>query len=440
MNEAAINHYGYTLDEFLNMTIKDIRPPEDLERLMNDLDKVNNLPDTRKGNWRHMKKNGELIIVQTTAHFIEYNHRKTRLVVAQDVTEQLETERQKEFDRNNLSALINNTKDLMWSVNKDLKLITFNDAFNKTIEAMTGKPMAKGDHILSLEFPEEQLDRYKTFYTKAFSGMAFTVIEQMDKPIPFWSEISFYPIRQGDSIIGMACFSRDITERKKAEGNLRAMEQELLNQKIQAQKKVTRAIIKAQERERSHIGRELHDSVNQMLVSIKMYLSIAGKKNQEVNELIKYPIELIDTATEEIRALTSRYVAPLKDIDLHELIQLLLDRLNTSSPINTTFTYNIANFVIDDDELKLNIYRIIQEQINNILKHADAKNISITIEADSNTINILVFDDGKGFDTEKKRKGIGISNMANRVESFNGEMKIESSAGKGCKIMIKVPY
>lgn len=439
VNEAAIIHYGYTLDEFLNMTIKDIRPPEDLERLMDDLDKVNDLPYTRKGNWRHMKKNGEIIIVQTTAHFIEYNHRKTRLVVAQDVTEQVETERQREFDRNNVAALINNTKDLMWSVDKELKLITFNDAFNKTIEEMIGKQMAKGDYVLDAGFSEEQISRYKTLYSRSFSGEAFTVIEQMDEPIQFWSEISFYPIRQGDAIIGTACFSRDITERRKNEEDLKIMEQELLNQKIQEQKKVTRAIIKAQEKERGHIGRELHDSVNQTLVGIKLYLSIAGKKNQELNELIKYPTELIDTAVEEIRILTSKYVAPLKDIDLRELIQSLLDRLSASTIINTVFTYNIANYVIDD-ELKLNIYRIIQEQINNIIKHAEAKNISIEIGADSNTFNIVVFDDGKGFDTKQKRKGIGISNMANRVESFNGDMKIESSPGKGCKIIIKVPY
>lgn len=92
------------------------------------------------------------------------------------------------------------------------------------------------------------------------------------------------------------------------------------------------------------------------------------------------------------------------------------------------------------DDLKLNIYRIIQELINNILKHADAKNITVSIKGKDKLIHIIVTDDGKGFQVKGKRKGIGISNMINRVESYNGKLKIISSPGKGCKTNVTIPH
>ncbi|MDP4246766.1 MAG: PAS domain S-box protein [Bacteroidota bacterium] len=439
VNEAAIKHYGYSFEEFLNMTIKEIRPKEDLQTLYEDLADVKDKTDARSGVWRHLKKNGELILVETTAHFIKYKSRKARMVVAHDITERTEAERLREFNRNNLSALINNTDDLIWSVDKDLKLITSNDSFNKTVGRIYGKTLPQGSHILSFPFSEDRLHRYQEYYKRAIAGESFTVVEQFNDPFPTWSELSFYPILQRNSVIGTACFARDITERKAAEEELRSMENELLNQKIEAQKKVTRAIIKAQEKEREHIGRELHDNVNQILASARMFLSMKDARNGELAEKFEYPRQLIDNAIEEIRSLTSGYVAPIKDINLKELIQLLLDKLDGNSTLQTSLVFEPAQDPLND-ELKLNIYRIVQEQINNILKHADAKKVTVGINTENGFINLRVVDDGKGFDPDRQRKGIGISNMFHRVESFNGEITIESAPGKGCKTTIRIPY
>lgn len=360
-------------------------------------------------------------------------------VYFRDFTEQKKAEQQKEFDSNNLTALINNTHDLMWSVDKDLKLITFNDAFSKAIELTSGKPLIKGGDILSTQFTEDQLKRYKIFYARALSGEIFTVVDHFENPIEFWSEISFYPIRKEDTVIGTACYSRDITQRKKTEKALLEMEQQILSQKIQEQKIISRAIIKAQEKEKNHIGQELHDNISQILVSTKLFLFATGHNNEAMKKLIKYPLELIDNSIEEIRSLSSRQVTPLKNISLKELVQTQLNRLKENTEIKTTFVCHMVKKNIDDD-LKLNIYRIIQEQANNIMKYAKPKHVNISIESDQKNLKIVTVDDGKGFDVKSKRKGIGISNMFNRIESFNGEMTIESSPGKGCKTHITIPY
>lgn len=219
----------------------------------------------------------------------------------------------------------------------------------------------------------------------------------------------------------------------------RRMEQEILDQKIQEQKKITRAIILAQEKERNHLGLELHDNINQILVGTKLYLGVAAKGDTKVEEAIRYPLELIDQTINEIRLLTSRQVTPLKNINLKELIQKILDKLDETMAIKTVLVYDVPGELIDDD-LKLNIYRIIQEQVNNIIKHSAAKTITILLNISDSCINIVVTDDGKGFVVTKKRKGIGISNMINRVESYNGTVAMDSSPGKGCEIRICIPY
>jgi two-component system, NarL family, sensor histidine kinase UhpB len=344
-----------------------------------------------------------------------------------------------EFDRNNLAALIDNTEDMMWSIDMDLNLITFNEAFNKFVILTAGKPPRRGDNVLSSHANENRWNTFKILYEKALRGESFTILDRLDYPAESWSEVSFHPLRHGDMIIGTACFSRDVTQRTATDRAFHAMEQEMVDQKIQEQKKITRAILNAQEKERNHIGQELHDNISQILVSSKLFLSTAGNQNETVKDLVRYPMELIDSSIQEIRLLSRRHVTPIKDVDLQELVQALLDSLRENTLINTAFKYDVGNQELSDD-LKLNIYRIIQEQINNIIKHASPGKIDISVKARHNALHIEMKDDGKGFDVKKKWKGIGISNMMNRIESFNGQMLIESSLGHGCSVQIDIPY
>ncbi len=134
-----------------------------------------------------------------------------------DVTERIISEQQREFDNNNLNALINNTNDLMWSLDRDYKLIICNKAFKELVERISGGSIGKGDNILATAFNVEVLELYKKFYDRAFEGETFTQIVHLTTPFEIWSEISFYPIYQGKTVIGTACYSRDITEKRKSE-------------------------------------------------------------------------------------------------------------------------------------------------------------------------------------------------------------------------------
>jgi PAS domain S-box-containing protein len=133
------------------------------------------------------------------------------------VVNKISTQKQIDFERNNLDALINSTRDMMWSIDREYRLITANNAFDELVKQMGGEPIRKGDNVLESSFPAEQLQRFKNFYDRAFAGESFTEVEYTRYPEDYWNEISFYPIRREHEIIGTACHAHDITAIKKAE-------------------------------------------------------------------------------------------------------------------------------------------------------------------------------------------------------------------------------
>ena len=135
---------------------------------------------------------------------------------------------QEQFDGNNLAALINNTTDLMWSVDKDFRLITFNQPFEEMGKTNFAAPIKKGDKVLSAASTDEMLNHFRTQYQRAFAGEAFTAVEHFESPFEFWSEISYAPIQNGNQIMGAACHSRDITLSKIAEREIQQLNDNLL--------------------------------------------------------------------------------------------------------------------------------------------------------------------------------------------------------------------
>ncbi|MGB4842927.1 MAG: PAS domain S-box protein [Ferruginibacter sp.] len=334
----------------------------------------------------------------------------------------------------NLNTIFDTTDTIYLLMDIDLKLIAMNQRCRDFIERDLKKKV--GQHLDFTEyFPEGRREFIAESIDKVIKGnhISYEVsYPQADGKLN-WYYVRIFPITNIQKIVfGIMMASTDITEKK-------LLEQKILDQKVQEQKKVIRAILIGEERERNKIGQELHDNVNQILAGTKLYLSLARKGKEGNINIINESMELIDSAIEEIRALSKQKVTPIKKIDLEELLQNLIDNFSETTKIKTSFVYTGPTQLIEDD-LKLNIYRIVQEQLNNILKHADAKHVVVKIEADTSTIRISVSDDGKGFEMNQKKKGIGLSNMVNRVESFNGTIVIDSSPGKGCRTDINIPF
>lgn len=214
-----------------------------------------------------------------------------------------------------------------------------------------------------------------------------------------------------------------------------------ITETINAEQQVAKAIIKTQEQERMETGQELHDNVVQTLVASMMNLTHAADKLTGPLHLVDNVKELIATAINDSRKLSHR-LAPshLMSLRLDEAIENLIDGMHSGRDMKFETRYELPNDVTISNELKLNIYRIVQEQISNTIKHAKAKKVWIQITEDKNKIRLITRDNGVGFNVRSSRRGIGLNNITRRAKVFGGDLEIHSSPGKGCKIIIEIPY
>jgi PAS domain S-box-containing protein len=230
----------------------------------------------------------------------------------------------------------------------------------------------------------------------------------------------------------------DITCQKQAVEQLRQQEARHLEEKINHQRQIARATINTQEKERSEIGKELHDNVNQILASAKLFLSSPFFESDEREMFTNKAADHIHTAIEEIRKLSKSLVSPsAEDLGIIETISDLIGDIRWAQKIEVSFNHTGFDESKLDYGLKLTIYRIVQEQMNNILKYAEATKIAIVIKAQAKKLTLLITDNGKGFDLKSKRKGIGINNIINRADVFNGRVDIKTAPGKGCVLKVE---
>ncbi|MEO8770679.1 MAG: PAS domain S-box protein [Ferruginibacter sp.] len=315
--------------------------------------------------------------------------------------------------------------------------------WNNAAEKMYGWSMTEviGNNITQLVTTKDRRDKIVNKVKALDNGNSWSeevVVCRKDKnSFPAFITSSALPDEAG-KLVGIIEVSIDISERKMAEANLKLLENKIVEQKIQEQKKISRAIIHAQEKEKNYIGLELHDNANQILAGAKIYLTVAANNDKNIKKILEYPMQLISSSMEAIRMLSHKQATPLKNINLEQLVRGLLKVFHKDKRTNSDFVYLVSGHLFNDG-LKLNIYRIIQELVINIIKHAAAKNINISIKEKDNNIEIIVTDDGKGFDVNSKRNGIGISNIINRIEAFNGAISIKSSPGNGCQTIVSMP-
>jgi PAS domain S-box-containing protein len=305
VNAAAINHYGYSLGEFMHLSLSDIISEKDAGKQQKMVDQLS------KGAFhemcKHVKKNGEIMSVDTSASLIEYKNNNAVLLIIKDITEQ------------------------------------------------------------------------------------------------------------------------------------KRLQEELIKEKVNKERNILEATLHGQEMERVEIGKELHDNINQMLGSAKLYIEMALHNKKKSAEFIKTGIDILLASINEIRGLSKALVAPgIEELDLYESSRELVDIIMKGKDIQIDLFFDKS----DEDlpyKIKLMLFRIIQEQTNNILKHAHAKIVNIQLLTKNGFIKLSIHDDGQGFDTSVKKNGIGLNNIAARAKLHNGTVNIRSKPGEGCLLEVLIP-
>jgi PAS domain S-box-containing protein len=226
---------------------------------------------------------------------------------------------------------------------------------------------------------------------------------------------------------------QDVTEE-------RDLQQQVLITEKQKKKDVVDAVIGAQEKERNELSAELHDNVNQLLAASILYLKTAQKQEVIKENLITQSLDFVQKAVDELRNI-SRNLTPseLKMNGLSAALKVFAEKLHIPKTFEVKLVIRELNETKINQSLKLTIYRIVQEVINNTLKHANANEVIIHLSGPRNILKLTVKDNGKGFDLLTLEKGLGITNIYNRAENFGGSAQIISSPGNGCTWNITIP-
>ncbi|RYY53658.1 MAG: PAS domain S-box protein [Chitinophagaceae bacterium] len=220
---------------------------------------------------------------------------------------------------------------------------------------------------------------------------------------------------------------------------MKELELKLADERLQKQKDISETVIRVQEKERTRIGHELHDNVNQILSTAKLFIDMIKPDGREQREIREKTSSYLLMAIEEIRKLSRELVVPqLKHDNLAESIQTLIQDIQMAGTIKITFAHSVDLSNLSAGR-STTIFRIIQEQLKNILKHSKANTVDILLEVDDENCVLEVKDNGKGFNPRQTTQGIGLSNIHERSLFYNGQTEIESAPGKGCRVKVTIP-
>lgn len=223
--------------------------------------------------------------------------------------------------------------------------------------------------------------------------------------------------------------SRDLTERK------------------QMERKIMRTIIETEEKERTRFAKDLHDGLGSLLSSINIYINMI--KSGDLNEEEKISIVNITKSLIDEAILSTKEIANnlrptvLSQFGLIASVKSFCEKINATGTININFKDNKLDHRLNED-IEIILFRVINELINNTLKHASAKNIDITIINKNQLLILQYHDDGIGFNLKEKLEeendGMGLYNIMSRINTLNGNIDFQSKAGKGVNIEIKLRY
>lgn len=207
--------------------------------------------------------------------------------------------------------------------------------------------------------------------------------------------------------------------------------------KIEEQEKRLEAVLNVQEEERGRIALDLHDEVGALLSTVKLYMS---NKNLQPKHQEK-ATEMLDDAVSKLRGI-SRNLSP-ENLQLFGLLSTLEQQINYLEELHAfriVLHHNLGESRLPA-EIEIQFYRILQELLNNTIKHAEAETASITLHLDEANVSLEYKDDGKGFDLEEVHNGksLGMTSLASRVQIIKGNHQVSSAPGEGISVNIEVP-
>lgn len=455
VNQAAIEKYGYTREEFLRMKITDIRPPEEIERLLKEIDKA--LPNEKIDRvWLHRKKDGTKITVEVGVHPITFNERNAVIVSAQDITARSEMELALRESEAHYRTLYEKANDTFYAIDVEGRLTSLNEYGEKYLGYTRAEILGK--HVRKI-VPEEDWPFVEPILAQVFSGTVPSNVYELrllakdGRYLP--TEVSANAIYQNDQVSGIQGIARDLRRRNYLEQQLRE------SQKMEAIGRLA--------------GRLAHD-FNNLLTVVQGYSTLLLRRTPREDARYNL-IEQIQLAGESAADLTSKLlvlgrqqVAQLQVLDINDAVLRMGNILRSALGENIEFDLALAAV---DGFVKVDNTQLDHVLMNLVLNARDAmpKGGQLTImttteevsEAQTfshenipagNYVRLTVNDTGMGmnadtlshlfepfFTTKEKGKGtgLGLFNVQKLMKQFGGYIHVATALGAGSALHLYFP-
>jgi PAS domain S-box-containing protein len=435
-NPACEQLYGYKREELVGRSAVELgfwTDPEDRRRFVADL-RRHGAVEAREVRLR--RRNGELREVLASGALIEFEGRQLMLFQAVDVTERRRAEHLLEESEARLAKMIEASPEAITIGSlEEGKFIEANPACEHltgyTREELIGRspvelgfwpdPEERGRFISDLR--RDQVVHGRELRLRRKGGELRTIL----------ASAAIIDLKGRKFILFQAV---DISERKSAEKAL--SEHEVMLRELSAHHDSVR------EGERAHIAREIHDELGQALTALRMDLSVLGMKFGEADPRIREQVQelkgRVDAIVQVVRDVATALRPAALDLGIVPGLEWLVEESQKRNGIHCTVSVAESDIALGEDR-SIVLFRIVQESLTNVSRHAGARNVEILLDHDAERIRLDVEDDGVGFDVEaaRSKKTFGLLGIQERVIMLRGELSIASAPGRGTRVSVTMP-
>ena len=353
--------------------------------------------------------------------------------------------------RAKFQAALFSMKDSVIITDTEGRFVEFNDAYvvlyrfkNREECVCSFSEFSNVFDVFTIDGEPLTRDMFPTW--RALRGETGTNVEyrylRKDTGESWIGSLSFGPVRAEDgTITGAVITARDVTDRKRAEEAVRESEKiALQREQFQA---LAERLRRAREEERTRVARDLHDQIGQILTAIKLDLTWMSrhlpKGKDELRERIDGTIGLINDGVRSVRKICSGLrPGVLDDLGLPAAIEWQANEFAARTGIECVVSVPAGDLALEGDQAT-EFFRIFQECLTNVIRHAEARSVAVTLREEHGDLVLVVTDDGKGFEESQVSESLGFLGMKERAQVCGGSLDIASSLGIGTTVALRVP-
>ena len=433
VNEAGARMMGMPAAEILGRRVRDMVVPEDVPTLEADHQAVLG-GTTLLRERRFRRKDGSIFVAEVSGRRLSDGRLQG---ILRDVTARKRFEEALRQSEERFRGLNSATFEGI-CVNEDGKILDVNEQFG----AIVGYEREEliGRDVLSLIAPEWHAKIIERLSAGPTTPLEHQLLRKDGTAIDVEAQSKLIAWR-GRKVRVTAV--RDITGRKQAEAELMAA----ARREQESHEEFTRSLFASQEQERRRIAAELHDSLGQNLLLVKNHAHLAltrGEPPPEPRRQLEAIDRLAELSIDEVRHI-AHDLRPyqIDHLGLTRAIAAMIDKAAASTGI--VFQQQLDS--VDDvfaPEMAIHLYRIVQECLNNVLKHADARKVAIQLDRDVRDVHFEIRDDGRGFEMKSATSpgaspGLGLKNLAERARILKGKLDLQSQPGQGTRVTVVIP-